>query len=151
MKIWDTAGQERFHTIVRSFLRGSNLVLIVYDTTDYKSFKKIKVWLEEIKELAPKNVKKVIVGNKIDLEGNRMVEYNLAKNFAKENACEYFETSAKKNLNIEEMFECLTADLLKTKKLEIVEEIKKLEDSIELHQQENKPIKNNKCGQCYIL
>ena len=33
LKIWDTAGQEAFHSIVKSFYRNSDIVVLVYDIT----------------------------------------------------------------------------------------------------------------------
>ena len=35
LKIWDTAGQECFNSIVKSFYRNTNVVLLVYDITRY--------------------------------------------------------------------------------------------------------------------
>lgn len=38
LQIWDTAGQERFHTITKSFYRGSHGIALVFDICDYHSF-----------------------------------------------------------------------------------------------------------------
>ena len=38
LNIWDTAGQERFRSLTPLFLKGSNIVLMVYDITDKVSF-----------------------------------------------------------------------------------------------------------------
>ena len=48
---------------------------------------------------------KVLVGNKSDLE--RKVDRNEAESFALDKEMVYFETSAKDNTNINEMFECI--------------------------------------------
>lgn len=70
---WDTAGQERFRTITANFFRGSHAILVVYDVTNAESFRNVSQWLEEVKKYAPVDVKLILLGNKIDLEGSRVV------------------------------------------------------------------------------
>jgi GTPase SAR1 family protein len=43
------------------------VVLAVYDVTSSSSFEEMKHWIEEVKTNANKNVRIIIVGNKIDL------------------------------------------------------------------------------------
>ena len=52
VQIWDTAGQERFRTITQSYYRGAHGIFIVYDITDYDSFKNVQDWLREIDRYA---------------------------------------------------------------------------------------------------
>ena len=52
IKKWDTAGQDRFKTIVSSYYRGAQGILIVYDVTDRASFEGVANWLGEIDKLA---------------------------------------------------------------------------------------------------
>ena len=50
--IWDTAGQERFRTIVRSYFRDLDVVILVYDVTDMYSLDNLEKWDADIlKEL----------------------------------------------------------------------------------------------------
>lgn len=49
-----------------------------------------------------------MVGNKVDLEGERKVNKEVAKNFAKENNLLFLETSAKNGTNIEKIFQMLS-------------------------------------------
>lgn len=44
------------------------------------------------------------MGNKCDLESERQVNKEIAKNFAKENNLLFLETSAKNGVNIEKIF-----------------------------------------------
>jgi GTPase SAR1 family protein len=46
------------------------------------------------------SISKVLVGNKIDLESERVVSKAEAQKIATEHGMEYFETSAKDNINI---------------------------------------------------
>ena len=48
----DTSGQGRFATIFRSFSRGAQGVLLVYDITNRWSFEGIRRWLAEIDEVS---------------------------------------------------------------------------------------------------
>ena len=73
LQIWDTAGQERFKNITASYYRGGNGVLVVYDITDRDSFENLNSWLIEIEKNANKNVYKLLIGNKCDLEDKRKV------------------------------------------------------------------------------
>lgn len=104
LQIWDTAGQERFRTITSSYYRGSHGIIIVYDVTDQESFNGVKMWLQEIDRYATSTVLKLLVGNKCDLKDKRVVEYDVAKEFADANKMPFIETSALDSTNVEEAF-----------------------------------------------
>ena len=112
MQIWDTAGQERFKNIIASYYRGAHGILLLYDVTDKDSFKNLSNWLIEIEKNASKNVLKVLIGNKSDLEDKRVVSFNQGKEFADTYGLKFIETSAKKNLNVNEAFETLGRELM---------------------------------------
>ena len=112
MQIWDTAGQERFKNIIASYYRGAHGILLIYDVTDKDSFKNLSNWLIEIEKNASKNVLKVLIGNKCDLEDKRVVTFNQGKEFADTYGLKFIETSAKKNLNVNEAFETLGRELM---------------------------------------
>ena len=112
MQIWDTAGQERFKNIIASYYRGAHGILLIFDVTDKDSFKNLSNWLIEIEKNASKNVLKVLIGNKTDLEEKRVITYNQGKEFADSYGLKYIETSAKKNLNVNEAFEALGRELM---------------------------------------
>ena len=112
MQIWDTAGQERFKNIIASYYRGAHGILLLYDVTDRESFKNLGNWLIEIEKNANKNILKVLIGNKTDLEEKRIISYNQGKEFADTYGLKYIETSAKKNLNVTEAFETLGREIM---------------------------------------
>ena len=112
MQIWDTAGQERFKNIISSYYRGAHGILLIYDVTDKDSFRNLANWLIEIEKNANKNVLKVVIGNKTDLENRRVITYNQGKEFADTHGLKFLETSAKKNLNVNEAFETLGRELM---------------------------------------
>jgi len=93
MQIWDAAGQEKKNSIISNYYKSAEVAVFVYSINDNKSFTSIQ---ESSKELINENndennnVKKVLLGNKLDLEKERQVEYKTAETFAKENGFEVF-------------------------------------------------------------
>ncbi|CAB0012217.1 unnamed protein product [Nesidiocoris tenuis] len=115
VQIWDTAGQERFQTITKTYYRGTNGVIIVYDVTDGDSFVHVQRWLAEIEQNC-ETVDKVIVGNKNDCPERKVVLTEDAQRFADLMSTPLFETSAKHNTNVDEMFMDIIRNALRTKK-----------------------------------
>ena len=129
MQIWDTAGQERFKNIISSYYRGAHGILLLYDVTDKDSFRNLSNWLIEIEKNASKNILRVLIGNKCDLEDKRVISYNQGKEFADTYGLKFIETSAKKNLNVNEAFETLGRELINAgteKKLDKQKQNKKI-------------------------
>ncbi|XP_022191998.1 ras-related protein Rab-21 [Nilaparvata lugens] len=104
LAIWDTAGQERFHALGPIYYRMSNGAILVYDITDEDSFQKVKSWVKELKKMLGSDICLVIAGNKIDLEKQRNVPIEEAEEYAKSVGAKHFQTSAKLNQGVEEMF-----------------------------------------------
>ena len=129
LQIWDTAGQERFKNITVSYYRGGNGILVVYDITDRESFNNLNSWLIEIEKSANKNVYKILIGNKCDLEEKRAVTYQEGKDFADSNGMKFIETSAKTCQQVNEAFETLTQEIIKlnANKDKVLQEPKKKE------------------------
>lgn len=49
--LWDTSGEENFHSITKMFYRISDIVILIYDITNKKSFDEIQnYWIEEVNE-----------------------------------------------------------------------------------------------------
>jgi len=115
LQIWDTAGQERFRSIQASYYKGANGILVVYDITNRNSFENLNSWLIEIEKNGNKNVYKLLIGNKSDLESQRKVSKEEGKEFAQINGMEFFETSAKENYQVQDAFIQLTRDVIRTK------------------------------------
>ena len=113
LQIWDTAGQERFKNITASYYRGAHGIFVVYDISDMESFKNINNWLIEIEKNANKNVYKILVGNKCDLEDKRTVSYQQGKELAETYGMQFIETSAKSNTNVDEAFQLLGREVMK--------------------------------------
>jgi small GTP-binding protein len=94
MQIWDTAGQEKTNSIISNYYRSADVAIFVYSINNIKSYNSIQEWFKElINENANEdnnNVKKVLLGNKLDLEKDRQVDNKIADTFAKDNGFEIF-------------------------------------------------------------
>lgn len=102
LQIWDTAGQERFRTITSTYYRGTHGVIVVYDVTSGDTFANVKRWLHEIEQNCDV-VNRVLVGNKNDAPNQKVVLTEDAQRFANQMGIQLFETSAKDNINVEEV------------------------------------------------
>ncbi|KAL0909078.1 hypothetical protein M5K25_023602 [Dendrobium thyrsiflorum] len=103
-QIWDTAGQERYRAVTSAYYRGAVGALLVYDITKRQSFDHIPRWLEELRGHADKNIVIMLVGNKSDLEDQRAVSTEDAKEFAQKEGLFFLETSALEATNVEAAF-----------------------------------------------
>ena len=104
--IWDTAGQERFRAMSTNTIKGAQGIVLVFDNTKKVTFDNLPNWIKDVKEVKD-NIPIVIFGNKCDLIEKTEVEKDEAEQFAKDNEMEYFETSAKQNINIENGFKSI--------------------------------------------
>lgn len=57
----------------------------------------------------------ILVGNKSDLDEKRSVDFTIAQDKAKQYNIEYIETSAKKNSNVDLVFESLVRKVIEKK------------------------------------
>ena len=83
---------------------------MVYDITDSETFENLNSWLMEIEKNASKDVYKILVGNKCDMESDRKVTFEQGKEFADKNKMQFFETSAKNSINVQQAFEAMTRE-----------------------------------------
>ena len=113
--IWDTAGQERFRTITTAYFRGAMGIILVYDITNRDSYNNITNWVRDIHEKSNEQhkISLVIVGNKADMEEDRVVSLGEGKAMAEKYDALFFETSAKSNQNIHNVFSGLTKEIVK--------------------------------------
>jgi len=121
LQIWDTGGQQSFKAITRSYYRGAQGIILVYDVTRRDSFSHLKSWLDECKLNADENVTILVVGNKCDLTEKRQVTEKEGKEFAEEHKLLFLESSAKTSENVERAFITTSALIYeKFKKGEII-------------------------------
>jgi len=118
MQIWDTAGQERFQSLGVAFYRGADCCVLVFDVNVAKTFENLDSWRSEFLIQAgprdPDNFPFVVLGNKIDLEGQRLVSTKRAQSWCQSKGnIPYFETSAKAAINVEQAFQTIAKNALR--------------------------------------
>ncbi|XP_055334928.1 uncharacterized protein LOC129585983 isoform X2 [Paramacrobiotus metropolitanus] len=118
---WDTAGQERFRNITASFYRGSHGIILTFDLSNKESFLRLDKWLAELERNVGHNVIRVMVGTKSDLVSRREVSYTLARAYSEKMKLAYAETSAKLNLNVDELFLYMAKEILTKVKLGLID------------------------------
>ena len=116
VQLWDTAGQERFKSLAMTYYRKAFGILLLFDVTKKSSFMACKNYLEEVRNNSDKKCVIYLVGNKIDLENEREVTNEEAINFAKTENIKYIETSAVKNMKVNEAFTSLLNNIYQIKK-----------------------------------
>ena len=126
LDIWDTAGQEKYYSLGKNFYRNADIIIIVYDISNIKSFEEIKKhWYKDVKENGEKYKVIGIVGNKIDLfdmKGINEIDDKIIKEFIEEISnnnknCRFMnkKVSAKSGVNIKPLFNELVEEFFKAK------------------------------------
>ena len=126
LQIWDAARNQRFPAITKTYYRAALGIILCYAINNRESFEKIEFWMEEVKKYADLDVSLVLVGTKSDLLNERVVSIDEGKKLAESYGMRFFETSAKNNVNIDEMFLALTKDVIKVCEKKILSEKLKL-------------------------
>lgn len=107
VQLWDTAGQEQFRSIVNVLYRGAHGVVIVFDLSSRESFEGLTSWVREVEKHVPKEIPRILVGNKCDMVVEREITTEEGKELADKLGMEYIETSARDSVNVQEVFESL--------------------------------------------
>jgi len=111
--ITDTAGQERFRTLTSSYYRNADAIIVVYDVTDAESFTDVESHISEGSRYSQRS-EKFLVGNKIDLDPNRVISTDQGKALADKHNIQFAETSAKEGTDVDKLFDAVAKRLVKT-------------------------------------
>lgn len=113
--LWDIAGQQKYHTMRVHFYKGTDVVFLVFDLTNEKTFHNITKWYRDIKRSLKESakIKGFLVGNKADLRKRREVDKEEGLELAQELGLDYLETSALTGRNIQDLFQSAAKKVLK--------------------------------------
>ena len=121
MTLYDTAGVERFtQTIPNTYFCKTKAVIMVYSIDNSDSFSAISSnWIENAHS-AGENAIKLLVGNKLDLSNNELVDSMIPKQRAETLAANLdielnmvFEVSALTGEGIQEMFDAVALEMVR--------------------------------------
>ncbi|KAE8726438.1 Ras-related protein Rab7 [Hibiscus syriacus] len=116
LQIWDTAGQERFQSLGVAFYRGADCCVLVYDVNSMNHLKTLTIG-EKSKPFGSREFPICCFGKQNDVDGgnSRVVSEKKARAWcASKGNIPYFETSAKEGVNVEEAFQCIAKNALKS-------------------------------------
>lgn len=87
-------------------------IVLVYDVTDRKSFENLNYWINRIKEKGESEAQIIMIGNKIDMINEILVDQEQATSLAKQHEIPYFQTSAKDATNIDMAIKTLLTNII---------------------------------------
>jgi Ras-related protein Rap-1A len=108
LEILDTAGTEQFTAMRDLYMKNGQGFVLVYSITAQSSFQEIQDIRDQIVRVKDTDdVPMILVGNKCDLEDERCVPRDQGAALARTlgPTCLFFETSAKRKINVQQVFE----------------------------------------------
>lgn len=104
-ELWDTCGQEKYRSLTQLFYKDSLIAIIVYDITNKKSYKEaLNYWYQQVQDKGMKDILIVLCGNKSDLDKDKTVTEEEAKEWANIRHIKYFLVNAKDRNLLTDMF-----------------------------------------------
>ena len=105
LEIWDTCGQENYRSLMTKFYKNSSLMILVYAINNRKSYDELDYWKEQIKDHCKDGIKIILVGNKSDLNDERIVSEEEGKKYCQENNFDsFFESNNNDDESIKKIF-----------------------------------------------
>ncbi|GFO44058.1 ras-related protein rap-1b [Plakobranchus ocellatus] len=104
LEILDTAGTEQFTAMRDLYMKNGQGFLLVYSITAQSTFNDLQDLREQILRVKDTDdVPMLLVGNKCDLEDERVVGKDQGSSLARMFQCAFLETSAKMKINVLEV------------------------------------------------
>ncbi|PIK60248.1 putative GTP-binding protein Rit1 [Apostichopus japonicus] len=126
LDILDTAGQAEFTAMRDQYMRGGEGFIICYSITDKRSFQEaaeFKNLIERVRTVD--NLPIVLVGNKCDLDSQRVVSVEDGQTLARQFGCPFFETSAALRHYVDDVFHTLVREIRRKERAELLASQKK--------------------------
>ena len=138
-----TAGQEKFRALIPMYLRGADIIIILYNVSIYESFLNVeKKWIKEIEELNMHPLL-VLVGTQNDLESNKVVDTKDGEVLAAKYGLLFYEVSIKEEESINILFNnVIFPEMAKKFKIGKKENLQKYLDENSLKKENGKIIDN---------
>ncbi|XP_033629465.1 dnaJ homolog subfamily C member 27-like [Asterias rubens] len=102
--LWDLSGQLEYSEVRNELYGGTHACILVFDVTNRNSFESLDFWLKETVRYGVGAMHTVVVANKIDIKGKRVITPDEAAKWAASRKLKYYETSALSGEGIQKMF-----------------------------------------------
>ena len=79
LSIYDTTKEKNMGKITRNYYKDAHGAIIIFDVGNKESFNKVKYWLKETNNYAPKDIIICILGNKTDAPSASQISINEVK------------------------------------------------------------------------
>ena len=93
-----------YDTLRKSYYKGANGFLIVYDVTDQKTFEKAQMLVKDLDMYEKSDCPKIVLGNKSDLVQKKTVGDNMVQEWADGWKVPAMDVSAKNGCNVDAAF-----------------------------------------------
>ena len=116
LEILDTAGTEQTLSVLDLYIKNSKGFLLVYSILDAQTFvylQKMYDFIGRVKGVPTSPM--ILIGNKCDMEYERVVPIRDGEALGREWGCPFFETSAKTRYNVTEAFTEIVRQINKKK------------------------------------
>lgn len=105
VEVLDTAGTEQFASMRDLYIKNGEGFIVVYSICSRQSFKDVSPMRDQIAAIKRRKVVPIVlVGNKCDLENEREVPTDEGERMAQGWRCPFFEVSAKRRVNVDNVF-----------------------------------------------
>ena len=141
---YDTAGQERYRSISVNSIKSAEGIILMYDITKQKTYDDITEWMENVKQIKGTDFPMILIGNKSDLENQRIVSKEEGEELALKFNLKFFEISNKDGNNVKEAALEIINQIVDKKEKENNELIKDYEVLNNNFQLDKKKAKENK-------
>ncbi|KDQ59213.1 hypothetical protein JAAARDRAFT_715717 [Jaapia argillacea MUCL 33604] len=113
LEVLDTAGAEQFTALNEVYIKSGHGFILVFSLTQETSLREVENLRQQIYRVkgANSNIPIVVVGTKMDLTNEREVHRSTTQQLATRWELPFYETSAKRNWHISEVFEDLVRQM----------------------------------------
>jgi len=114
LEILDTAGTEQFTAMRDLYMKNGQGFVLVYSIIAQSTFNDLPDLREQILRVKDKDeVPMILVGNKCDLQDQRVITTDQGEDLARKFSCAFLEASAKTRVNVDQIFHDLIRQINK--------------------------------------
>lgn len=125
--VYDTSEQEEYEAVAYNNISKCNYFILVFAINSRNSMDQLYIILDEITRIKKNSFYEIfLVGNKSDLNNQRKISLVEVKRISKKWDCKYIETSAKENVNINELFNKIFDSFINRTEINIEKKRKKI-------------------------